>query len=194
MKKLIILLMILCMPVVMADEGLIEVYDQNEVLDLSVHLTNTTGEVEGATCKVTILNTNYTLVYEATMNEIGKGWYNATYKTSNTGKYFCVQNCTKGDLYAAETCDFIIRGDTMILAAIITVIVIAFLFLALGLLKRDYTFTMVSAITFIVIGVYIIITGLPSFDNWVANALGIVLNCIGLYILLRSNIDYITGG
>jgi len=53
---------------------------------------------------------------------------------------------------------------------------------------------MISGFIFLVAGVYIIITGLPNFDNWVSMSFGIVLVGIGAYILLRSNIDYLTGG
>lgn len=107
-----IILMVLLLPViVLADKGIIEQYKPNEIIDLSIHLANYTGNVEGATCQVEIRNNTYGVIYNITMNEIGGGWYNATYNQSEVGKYFCRQNCTQGSLYAAETCDFIIGVD-----------------------------------------------------------------------------------
>ena len=80
------------------------------IFDLNIHLTNITGEVSGALCQLQIKNESYNDILNATLNEIGGGWYNYTYNTSKTGKYFCRQNCTMGSLYAAATCDFIIVG------------------------------------------------------------------------------------
>lgn len=144
MKKwLLILLTILLTSFAVADKGEIEIYRPNEVFDLSVHLSNRTGEVTGATCQAEIRNESYGVVYNITMNEIGGGWYNATYNQSKVGKYFCRQNCTKGEFYAADTCDFVIEGEEqMPIAVILTVIfVISVYFLILVKLftARDFT-------------------------------------------------------
>jgi len=111
MKWTLIILLIILLPIIMADKGEIEIYKPNEVMDLSIHLSNVTGNVEGATCQAEIRNESYGVIHNVTLNEIGGGWYNATYNQSKVGKYFCRQNCTMGKLFAAETCDFIIGVD-----------------------------------------------------------------------------------
>ncbi len=135
MKKIILFLIIslLLLQIALAEEGLIETYKPREVFDLSVHVTNVTGEVLGANCNVQIRNESLANIADLAMNEIGQGWYNATYNTSKVGNYFCRQNCTLGTQYTAATCDFIIQGDKdMPLAIIImlTLIVAVYLYFA----------------------------------------------------------------
>ncbi len=143
MKWNLIIIMVLMLPMVMADSGEIEVYKPREVFDLSIHLTNITGNVGGAICQAEIRNNTYDVIFNITLNEINGGWYNGTYNQSKIGKYFCRQNCTKGDMFAAETCDFIIKGEeTMPIAVILTVIFVIFVyfFLLVGLFTQR-TFT-----------------------------------------------------
>ena len=143
MKWSIIILLILMMPIVMADRGEIEIYKPNEVLDLSVHLTNRTGVVLGATCNVQIRNDTYDVIETITLNEIDGGWYNATYNTSTIGKYFCVQNCTQGTFFIADTCDFIIQGERQmpiaVIGSVIFVIAIYFFILIRLFSEREFT-------------------------------------------------------
>ena len=127
MKWLTIILLIMFLPIVIADQGEIEVYKPNEVFDLSIHLSNNTGVVSGAICQVEIRNKSYGVIHNANLNEIDGGWYNATYNQSQIGKYFCRQNCTKGDLFAADTCDFIIKGDEKMPIAVILVVIFVIL-------------------------------------------------------------------
>jgi len=143
MKYPIILLLIIFVPIVMADRGEIEIYLPEEVLDLSVHLSNRTGVVVGADCQVEIRNDTYKVIETIAMNEIDGGWYNATYNTSVLGKYFCRQNCTQGSFFASETCDFIIEGDKqMPISVILTVIfVIGVYFFILIRLFTERSFT-----------------------------------------------------
>lgn len=131
MKKwLILIFIILFATIVIADKGQIETYKPREIFDLGIHLSNDTGDVLGALCQIQIRNESYEDILSATLNEIGGGWYNYTYNTSKTGKYFCRQNCTYGTLFAAETCDFIIKGDeNMPIAVILTLALIVFVYL-----------------------------------------------------------------
>lgn len=123
-------MLILCLPFVYAQDSEINVYRPNEVFDLSVHLLNSTGGVEGATCQIAILNESKNLIIEDTLNEISGGWYNYSYNISDVGYYNCRQNCTKGDKYIAGTCDFAIKGDDSVpLAAIISILVVIFVYL-----------------------------------------------------------------
>ncbi len=137
------MLMIFTLPIVFADRGEIEVYRPQEVFDLSVHLTNRTGNVLGATCSVEIRNSTYDVLDTLSLNEINGGWYNATYNRSDVGKFFCSQNCTQGTFFAAETCDFVIEGDAqMPIAVILTVIFVIFVyFLILVRLITEREFT-----------------------------------------------------
>lgn len=144
MKKwMLIILFIIITNVVIADKGDIEVYKPNEVLDLSIHLTNITGNVIGASCQAEIRNQSYNVIAELTLNEIDGGWYNGTYNTSDIGKFFCRQNCTKDNFFAAETCDFVIEGDKqMPIAVILTVIfIISVYFFILAKLFTERQFT-----------------------------------------------------
>ena len=135
--------MVILLPIVMADKGEIEIYRPREVFDLSVHLTNTSGVVLGAVCQADIRNESYDSIATITLNEINGGWYNGTYNTSRIGKFFCIQNCTQGNFYAAETCDFVIEGDAqMPIAVILTVIFVVsiYFFLLIRLLtERQFT-------------------------------------------------------
>ena len=122
MKWNLIIIMVLLLPIVMADRGEIETYKPGELLDLGIHLSNKTGDVSGALCQVQILNESYGDILNATLNELGGGWYNFTFNTSKVGKYFCRQNCTMGSLFASETCDFIIGvEDNMAFSMIIII-------------------------------------------------------------------------
>lgn len=144
MKIPIILLMFVCMAtLVVADKGEIEVYKPNEVFDLSVHLTNTTGVVLGASCNAQIRNESYSVLDNIVLNEIDGGWYNATYNTSRTGKFFCTQNCTQGTFFAGSTCDFVVEGDTQmpiaVMLTVLFVIFVYFLMLSKLLTEREFT-------------------------------------------------------
>lgn len=144
MKQWIILMiMVMFVPMIYADKGLIEIYKPNEVFDLGIHLTNRTGEVLGADCNVQIRNESFGVIQDATMNEIGGGWYNYTYNQSKIGKYFCRQNCTQGTFYVANTCDFIIAGEEnmpiAIILAVIFVIIVYFFLLINLFTERTFT-------------------------------------------------------
>ncbi len=145
MKKwLPILLMVFAMMnIVTADKGEIEIYRPNEVFDLSVHLTNKTGNVLGATCSAEIRNESYDILDTISLNEINGGWYNGTYNRSKVGTFFCKQNCSQGKFFSAATCDFVIEGDAqMPIAVILTVIFVIFVyFLILIRLITEREFT-----------------------------------------------------
>ncbi len=129
-KWIPILTIILLLPIVMADEGEIETYKPREVMDLSIHLTNKTGNVAGAVCQIEVRNESYGVIFNTTLNEIGGGWYNGTYNQSRVGKYFCRQNCTMGKSFTAGTCDFIIGvEDNMIFGMLIAIPLFIALFL-----------------------------------------------------------------
>lgn len=123
--KWIIIFVLLATSVFAADKGDLESYNPSQEFDLSIHLTNSSGDVEGATCKIQIRNGSKVVILEDDLNEIGNGWYNYTYNNSDTGIYNCRQNCTQGKLFVAGTCDFVIEGDDKVaLAAIIAIILV----------------------------------------------------------------------
>ena len=104
-------MMVLVLPIVMAEKGEIEIYKPREIFDLSLHLKDDDGDVASASCKIQIRNESFDTLVDGDMNEIGGGWYNYTYNTSKTGVYLCRQNCTKGSLFTSGTCDFVIGVD-----------------------------------------------------------------------------------
>ncbi len=147
MKWPIIFLMILMSASVYAAKGEIEVYRPGEVFDLGVHLTNITGDVTGATCNVQIRNESYIVLDNFVMNEIGNGFYNATYNTSRIGKFFCRQNCTQGTFFAAETCDFVIEGDEKLAIAItLLLLFVISAYLVLVIIMSKETFSVHGAV------------------------------------------------
>ena len=156
-----ILIIIMLATVTIADEGEIEIYKPREVLDLSIHLTNTTGDVIGAVCRVEIRNESYGVILDTTLNEIDGGWYNGTYNQSRVGKYFCRQNCTKGKLFTADTCDFVIEGDAqMPIAVILTVIfvIVFYFFIMIKLFtSRDFTEHGLITLLFLMIAFWILL-------------------------------------
>lgn len=110
-----------------ADEGSIETYRPNQKFDLGVNLFNSTGNVVGANCSIQIRRENYSIVVDSVMNEIGQGWYNFTYNSSELGYFVCRQNCTTpGGAYSSETCDFFI-GDTKMGSIIGIVMIMIFI-------------------------------------------------------------------
>jgi len=143
MKQILILLLLVLLPIVTADEGEIEIYKPRELFDLSVHVSNKTGDVLGATCQVEIRNETLNVIHNASFNEIGGGWYNSTFNTSKTGKYFCRQNCTQGKLFVSDTCDFIIKGDRQmpvaVIITVVSIIIIYFFILAKLITERQFT-------------------------------------------------------
>lgn len=71
---------------------------------------------------------------------------------------------------------------------------IAIIFLLVSFWKEDHNLASISGMILVVLGGYIIVQGFSTLANNLSNALGIVLVVIGIYVLLRSNIDYLTGG
>ena len=130
MKLINLLLFLILSSIAVADEGIIETYKPNENFDLTIHLTNSSGEVVGANCSTQIRFKNLSIKDELKHNEINGGLYNLTYNTTKIGKYFCRTNCTLGVSYAAETCDFIIGiGDDNMLGFIIIIPMLIAIFL-----------------------------------------------------------------
>ncbi len=161
MKWQLIILLVMFLPIVMADKGEIETYKPREILDLSIHLTNISGVVSGAVCKAEIRNQSYDSIAIITLNEISGGWYNGTYNTSRIGKYFCTQNCTQGSFFIAETCDFVIEGDEkMPIAVILTVIfvIIFYFFIMIKLFTaRDFSEHGLITLLFLMIAFWILL-------------------------------------
>ncbi len=161
MKWTILIILIFIMPIVMADQGEIEVYKPREVFDLSIHLSNNTGVVTGATCQAEIRNSNYDVIHNVTLNEIDGGWYNATYNQSKIGKYFCRQNCTMGKLFVAETCDFVIAGEEDMPIAVILVVlfvIIVYFFLLINLFTaRQFTEHGLIKLLFLMIAFWVLL-------------------------------------
>ena len=124
MKKwILIILMMACIQIVHAENDNIDTYMPREAFGLPVHLTNETGNVIGANCSIQIRNNSMDVINNGFMEEIGGGWYNYTFNTSKVGYYYCRQNCTKGNKFAAGTCDFEVKGDeTMPIASILVLI------------------------------------------------------------------------
>lgn len=155
MKKwIIVILMGLLAGMVVAEEGINNIYRPNEVFGLPVHLSNRTGDVIEANCSIQIKNSTQNLILDDLMREIGNGWYNYSYNTSNTGEYYCRHNCTQGNLYVAGTCDFIIKSDEKMSIAIILMmtVVIAFFFILAGIVKIEsirYLFIAISGFALI---------------------------------------------
>lgn len=190
MKTIILLMFIMLMPLALAQEKDIDIYELNEVFDLSIHLSDESGDITGAECQTQIRFINFTVKDEFTNNEIDGGWYNATYNSSQAGTFLCRQNCTKGTDFTSETCDFKIESDDkLIITAIITILVIAFLLLIIGINKQDWNFGFFSGFLFCIIGIYILANGLPSFNNFVSNSLAIIIVGLGAYLLFRASVD-----
>lgn len=128
MLKWLILFMIITANAAFAEEGDIEVYKPRELIDLSLHLSNTTGDVTSAACNLQIRNSTKDQILNDAMQNTGGGWYNYTYNTSAVGSYFCRYNCSLGSSYAADTCDFVVKGDEkmglVVMAALILVILV----------------------------------------------------------------------
>ncbi len=179
---------------VLAQERDIDIFDLNEVFDLSIHLTDETGDITGAECQTQIRFINFTVKDQFTNNEIEGGYYNATYNSSEAGTFLCRQNCTKGTDFTAEICDFKIRSDEkLIITAIITILAVALIFLIIGIWQKDWNFGFFSGFLFCIMGIYIFTTGLPSFDNFVSNSLSIIIIGLGAYILFRASVESLEG-
>lgn len=142
MKKTLFLIIFFCLASISyADGGLKEVYKPNERFDLSLHLRNATGDVNGANCSIQIRNSSFNIITNDIMREINNGYYNYTYNTSRTGNYLCRQNCTQGTQYTANTCDFIIKGDEKVSIAISIIIMgmlALFIIIAINLSAREH--------------------------------------------------------
>ena len=110
-------------------------------------LKNITGDVTGATCNVQIRNESYIVLDNFVMEDLGGGFYNATYNTSRIGKFFCRQNCTQGAFFAAETCDFVIEGDEKLAIAItLLLLFVISAYLVLVVIMSRETFSVHGAV------------------------------------------------
>ena len=158
-------------------------------MDLSIHLTNKTGEVNNANCSIQIRNATFDTLIDSYMNNTNGGWYNFTYNTSKVGKYYCRQNCTLTGQYTSDTCDFIIQGDEkMSIAISIIIIGIAALFFVLAFAmdtKKHQalkTLFLILAMITILIGLFFAYT--TSIDNGASTAIQTALFAlyrVGLY-------------
>ena len=190
MRIIILFIFIILATQVLAQVRDVDVYDLNEVFDLSIHLSDESGDITGAECQTQIRYINLSVKDQFTHDEIDGGYYNATYNSSESGTFLCRQNCTKGTDFTSGTCDFKIQDDEkLIITAIITILVIALIFLIIGMWKQDWNFGFLSGFLFCIIGIYIFRTGLPSFDNWVSNSLSIIIIGLGAYILFRASVE-----
>ncbi len=130
MKKLNLIwfIALLILPCVLS----VQTYAPNEVIPLGIHLSNSSGGVVGANCSAQIRDGSLNVIADIVMQEINGGWYNATYNTSQTGYNYCLQNCTLGTSYTADTCDFIVAEDEIMSWVIIfTIFAIITLYLYL---------------------------------------------------------------
>ncbi len=194
MRIIILFIFLILTTPVLAQEKDVDMYDLNEVFDLSIHLSDESGDITGANCQTQIRRINFSIKDEFTNNEINGGWYNATYNSSESGIFLCRHNCTKGTDFTSGTCDFEIMSDqSIIITVIIVILAIALIFLIIGMWKQDWNFGFLSGFLFCIIGIYIFRTGLPSFDNWVSNSLSIILIGLGAYILFRASVESLEG-
>lgn len=190
MRIIILFMFIMLTTPALAQERDVDIFDLNEVFDLSIHLSDETGDITGAECNTEIRDDNFSVIKVIAHNEIDGGWYNATYSSNESGTFPCRHNCTKGTDFTSETCDFKIRtNEKMIITAIIVILALALIFLIIGIWKQDFNFGFLSGFLFVIIGIYIFTTGLPSFDNFVSNSLAIILMGLGAYILFRASVD-----
>ena len=86
---LIILMVLLNVLIVAAQDSTVNTFKVNERFDLSVHLNNENGDVEGASCNIQIRNNSFNVLLNDVMNEKDGGWYNYTYNTSRQGIHLC---------------------------------------------------------------------------------------------------------
>ncbi len=191
MKKIILFIFIIALiPLVSAQEKDVDIYRLNEVFDLSIHLSDESGDITGANCQTQIRRANFTVKDEFTNTEVEGGWYNGTYNSSEPGIFLCRHNCTKGTDFTSGTCDFKIEDNLkVILAVIITILVIAFILLIVGIWQQDWNFIFSSGFVFSVIAIYIFKNGFPSFNNWVSNSVALVLIGFGAYLLFRASVQ-----
>ena len=72
------------------------------------------------------------------------------------------------------------------ISAIITILILSFLLLIVGMWQEDWNFIFLSGFLFSIIAIYIFINGLPNFNNWVSNSLAIILIGFGAYLLFKA--------
>ncbi len=127
--------------IVAASNDAIVSYRPSELINFGFHFANASGDIAGADCNIQIRESNFTILEDSLMNEIGGGWYNFTYNTSQLGNYQCRQNCTSGTgFFESKTCNFIIEGEQeMIFAAIILIplFIAAFLLIVSWILPKE---------------------------------------------------------
>lgn len=75
------------------------------------------------------------------------------------------------------------------LTAIISILVISFILLIIGIWQEDWNFIFSSGFLFSIIAIYIFMNGLPNFNNWVSDSLAIVLIGFGAYLLFRASVE-----
>ena len=190
MKIIILFMFIILANSVLAQQRDVDIFELNEVFDLSIHLSDESGDVTGANCQTQIRYANLTVKDQLTHDEINGGYYNLTYNSSESGTFLCRQNCTKGTDFTSEVCDFKIEDDNVvIITAIITILAIALILLIIGIRQQDFNFGFFSGFLFCIIGIYIFTTGLPSFDNFVSRSLSIIIMGLGAYILFRASVE-----
>ncbi len=81
-------------------------------------------------------------------------------------------------------------NDRMLLA-IISIVVLGFLFLLLAMWQKDTNLAFMSGFIFCIAAIYIFRNGLPSFSNWMVNSTSLILLGVGFYILFRATIEHL---
>ncbi|KKM75544.1 hypothetical protein LCGC14_1389140 [marine sediment metagenome] len=199
MKWIPIILMVLMIAFVdAAQDSNVNIFDTNEVFDLSVHLNNENGDVLGANCSIQIRNNSFDVLVDDNMNEVNGGWYNFTYNTSKVGKHLCRTNCTKSGEFTAGNCDFIIEAieleeSNKMIFLFALMFGIALVLLVLALFKEDVTFAALSGMLFVLTALFLWFNGVDlgdrTLNNFWTQGSALIIFGLGLYLLIRSTME-----
>ena len=102
--------MMLILPLISAQE----VYKQNQATDIKASCINGIP-IANCTCKLSIQNPDGSfLINDATMTDLGTGFYNYTLTFTNLGTYQMTQSCTDGTYKGTQSAEVIISstGET----------------------------------------------------------------------------------
>lgn len=170
-------------------------YEQSKGLDLKVPcINNNTFCSSSATCNITILNPDTTILIEGKAMDNKGTYYNYslnTGQTSTLGEYTVTIACKDGSENGYTTFNYKItetgeEGGNYIIAVYI-ILILAWLLFIIGMYKVEYTFIALAGIIMLVFGVYTLINGLDNFDNTLTIAFGGIHILFGAYLMIRAS-------
>ncbi len=204
MKKTIILMFLMILPIVIATPSFY--IEERKDYDLKVACFDADNSfcLVATECNVTISTPNSTVIVNNLAMSFNPSYYNYTIKNNNLrtlGEYQVITQCT-GATEGFQTFSFEVTFDGNApstkqntgLNLFYIMLASSFLFLIIGFWREDATLMSVAGIGFVITGLFIAINDFIGLSNLMTQFLIIALWALGFYIFIRTQMEQFDEG